>query len=650
MQRYVVIALLLTAVWPARAATYEVGSPDEFNARAEKLQPGDELVVRDGVYRDCRLTIPSSGAEGSPVIIRPASPGGVLLRRATQIVISGDYNELRDFHFEHCGPAIVVLIDGGDFNRVTACRFLHCGDPRSTYRHIIEVGQNAHHNRVDHCYFEGSKSMSLGLRIRSKETLGLHNRFDHNVFRDIFRLSSNGQEAIQIGQGGPSDQFEAHALVEYNTFDNASGDAEFISNKASRNTYRYNVAANCNASLVLRGGNQCLVEGNVLARNSTGLRVHGTRHTIINNLFLENTKYGITMPLGGEGHRQPDDCLVANNTFVNNGRAGLAFAPMSSYTLLPKNNRIVNNVFVGSTGLLLDQGEAIENEVAHNLFWPGDEAEVGFAGQDAIQYDPLLVGTGISLHLSAGSPAVDAALRLPEVVRDRLGNPRPLGKAPDLGADEYSPRAPSAAAVALPLVPPPRPPFDAEALKGDPLFGYDVDAPTHGWRSAGSASAAAENGILKLTEAAIWFERELPADFILEWEYSPGSLSAQASVTFGAGGRAGGYTLGFGGTRGEAPGGVVTLAKGSRDHIVADGHDTVIHRDFNKPLPNPKLWYRCRLVKLGGDLRFEIRGTPIVLCSDTGVVGGPALGAGALGISQTGSGAWRNLQAWRYTE
>ncbi len=640
-----IVALLLAATSSLHAVTYEVGTVDDLNARAEKLQPGDEFVLRDGVYTDCRLQIPCSGTEGRPIIIRPASPGGVLFRRSTQIVISGDHIELRGFHFEHCGPQIVVHIDAGDFNRVTACRFLHCGDPRSTYRHIVEVGENAHHNRVDHCEFEGSKSMGIGLRIKSEETLGLHNRFDHNVFRDIVRLSSNGQEAIQIGQGGPSDQFEAHAIVEYNTFDNASGDAEFISNKASRNVYRYNVAANCNASLVLRGGNDCLVEGNVLARNSTGLRVHGLRHTIINNLFLENSRYGITMPLGGSGHRQPEDCLVANNTFVDNGSAGLAFAPMSRYTLLPKNNRIVDNVFVGNTGTLIDRGGATDNHVVHNLFWARDEAEVGFAGEDDLRADPLLVGSGLTLRLGAGSPAIDAALQLPGVVRDRLGNPRPVGRGPDLGASEYSPDA--RAAIELPAIPPARPAFDAEKLKGEALFDFDAAEPMRGWESTADGSISAENGILQASDATIWLERELPPDFILEWEYSPGSLEVQGAVTFAASGRTGGYTVGFGGKLGEAPAAVVTLSKGRRERVVADGHDTVVHRDFQRPLPDPKLWYGCRIVKRGGDLRFEIHGKPIVLWNDTGIVGGPALRGGALGIAQRGDGAWRNVRAWR---
>jgi len=52
-------------------ATVEVSATAEFNVRASKLQPGDELVLRDGVYSDARLELPCKGAEGKPIVVRP---------------------------------------------------------------------------------------------------------------------------------------------------------------------------------------------------------------------------------------------------------------------------------------------------------------------------------------------------------------------------------------------------------------------------------------------------------------------------------------------------------------------------------------------------------------------------------------------------
>ncbi|MBM4080063.1 MAG: hypothetical protein FJ278_10220, partial [Planctomycetes bacterium] len=635
-------ACLLVVAVEAGAASFEADTAAGFNDRAAKLQPGDELVLRNGVYSDWRLEIPCRGADSKPVVIRPQTPGGVLFRRATAIRITGDHVEVRGFHFEHCGGMVVNVL--GQRNRLTECRFLWCGNPRSTFTHIVEIGGAAHDNRVDHCHFEGSKSMSVGLRINGPDKTGRRNRIDHNVFRDILPLSSNGQEAVQLGQGGQGKGGESHTLVEFNTFDNASGDPEFISNKSSRNVIRYNVAVNCNAALVLRGGDHCLVEGNVILLGGRGgIRIHGSDHLVINNLIADASQPGILMPAGGPGYETVERCLVAHNTVVNCKHGALAFSKTPECNLLPKSNRVLNNVFVGREGVLLDVIGSTDNEVKNNLFWPTKKAEVGFSGTGAVQADPLLVGLGAALRPQSGSPVTARALALAEVTRDRLGFPRPFGAAADLGADELSAEAGPRPQVELPPVPPARPPFDFDALKGEALFAIEPGKPMKGLVALDERGITIQDGRLTLSDTALWLAEEVPADFVAEWEYSPTALSARASVTFAAPGRKGGYTLGFGGARGTSPDGLVTLAKGSPDFIIADGHDTVLPNDKRPKLPDPKLWYRCRLVKRGGHIRLDFGRSPILIWDDTGRVGGPAFGPGALGLSQAGTGGWRNL-------
>ena len=636
-----VLALLTTA----SAQSIEVGSPDEFRAAAAKLQPGDSLVVRDGVYRNWRVRVQAKGAKGAAITVRPAHEGRVLFRRDTRIRLDGEYLVLSGFHFNHAGPGSVVAVTGSR-NRVTDCRFLHCGNPTSTYSHIVTIGSNSHHNRVDHCYWEGSKSMSVGIRLRDGETASLRNRIDHNVFRDIIRLWNNGQEAVQIGQGGPSDQVPMYTLVECNTFDNASGDAEFISNKSSNNTYRYNVAANCRAMLVLRGGNECLVAGNVLVRSSGGIRVHGCRHTIIDNVLAHNSGYGIMMPKGGKGHRQPEGCLVAGNLFVDNRRAGLAFANMAKYTLLPKGNTIAFNHFQSTIGTLLDQNAATDNQVVGNVFSARREAKAGFLGEHATVLDKPLVDTA-SMQTLAGlwDKMRQESARKPALA-EWLAQARPAVRAVAPGSDagqslHVTPKD-------LPPVPAKREPFDADALKGEPLFAWQKADPLANLAKA-AGDAVARHGSVTLTNAAVWLPQELPESFVAEWEYSPAALDSRGRVAFAAADREGGYSLLFGGKSGSRPRGIVELTKGRPDNVVADGHDTVLWtRDSARP--GPKLWYGCQLVKRGGALRFSLRRrgghTPVVVWDDRGIVDGPAFGSGTFGLVQVGQGQWRNLRVW----
>ena len=104
-----------------------------------------------------------------------------MLRLKTRITLTGDWVVVRGFRFEHCYQQ-AVHIKGGSHNRITQCQFFHCGSPHSTFGHILRVDMESHRNRVDHCYWTGSKCMSLGQRndTRRPEAVGKHNRYDHN--------------------------------------------------------------------------------------------------------------------------------------------------------------------------------------------------------------------------------------------------------------------------------------------------------------------------------------------------------------------------------------------------------------------------------------------------------------------------------------
>ena len=149
-----------------------VATPEAFAERAAGLRPGDELVVRDGVYAAWQAELVGEGTAERPVVIRAETPGGVIFKGDTRLRITGRFITLKGFRFEHCGPGMVVEIRGGSDNRIAQCHFFGCGNPRSTFTHILEVGVASHRNRVDHCYFTSSQSMSIGQRVHSDQEVG----------------------------------------------------------------------------------------------------------------------------------------------------------------------------------------------------------------------------------------------------------------------------------------------------------------------------------------------------------------------------------------------------------------------------------------------------------------------------------------------
>ena len=439
-----------------------VDNVDQFNARARALKPGDELVVKNGVYRNWKNAIVSaSGTSDQPLLIRPETPGGVVFQRHTQITLHGQHIVFQGFRFEQAGPSNVLYLSEGEHLRVTQCQFFGCGDPQYTFAHIVRLGPHCHRSRVDHCFFTGSKSMSVGLRLHNRASAGRDNRIDHNVFRDICRYAGNGQENIQLGGGDSA--IAPGCTVEYCLFDHAWGDSEIISNKSSGNVIRYNVAAHCLFSaFTLRQGNDVRFEGNVMVNNAADVQVFGQGHVIANNLFLDLRGAGVILLTGGpDVERDPaTDTLIAHNTFLHcPGASVCAEETNSTYPLPVRNIRLANNLLASARGSLIDLSGAVNSHVESNLLWDGSGRAPDLPGPDALVRDLRLEGSGVQVRPAKDSPAVDQGVSLASVPLDRWQRVRPAGRTPDVGL-----RGPAAGSVAgdPAATPPAAPPAPAE--------------------------------------------------------------------------------------------------------------------------------------------------------------------------------------------
>lgn len=610
-----------------------VASPEDFARRAKVLRPGDTLVVRDGTHENWTIEIAADGAESAPITVRPQTPGGAIFTRGTEIAIRGRWIVFRGFRFDQCGPATAVRIEGSDC-RLTQCAFARCGNPASTFGHIVSVDMDSHRNRVDHCYFTGSKSMSLGQTVRAREGFGVGNRFDHNLFRDIFRHWTNGQENIQLGQNQRDyGRCETRTLVECNVFDNAWGDSEIVSNKSAANTIRWNVAAHCrNAGFTMRGGVGVRFEGNAMWRNHTGVRVMGEGHAIVNNWIREMSAVGIALVNGGAAGELVEAAhgvLAAHNTILDCEQFGIASIDGVNKQNSPAFDcRIVGNLVAGRAGTLLGLDALPDSDVRRNLLWAAGKAETGGAGEEAILADPMLEAEGALARFDPRSPAIGAAPILPETPRDRWNRLRDA--APDIGADEFG--APEAQdPVALPPFPAP-PRIAPERYRGAPLFEKTAFLASDSETALGAATDS----------------------IAMAWEYAPASFSASAALKMGE------YALRWGGIDERGlPRGVVKLEwKGK---TVADGADVLYPYQQFKELaagsekavkrfvPNPDTPYRFALLKRQGRIvvlldKPKFGWIPILAWENPDP---DARGSSAgLRLRQSGEGRWSAVRAW----
>jgi hypothetical protein len=72
---------LLLAAGPLAAATMTVGPEQSLQETADKLQPGDTLLLAEGTYYQS-FVLTKSGTAGSPIMIKAAVPGKVILTGA----------------------------------------------------------------------------------------------------------------------------------------------------------------------------------------------------------------------------------------------------------------------------------------------------------------------------------------------------------------------------------------------------------------------------------------------------------------------------------------------------------------------------------------------------------------------------------------
>jgi len=168
----------------------------------------------------------------------------------------------------------------------------------------------------------------------------------------------------------------------------------------------------------------------------------GSNVVIRNNVFYNMVHGWSVHRYSGHGGNV-DGLSIVNNTFCcgNPSKAGeIIIANDLSHAV------IANNIFYQPTtaGIWFDGGTMSQVTVANNLtsngpVSGGSRPGVTFSA-NLDRADPLFVNpAGFDFHLAAGSPAINAGLRLAIVPKDFDGNARPQGAGWDIGAFEWKP-------------------------------------------------------------------------------------------------------------------------------------------------------------------------------------------------------------------
>lgn len=374
------LALGLTAgALPAFAADHLVHDAAGYAAATKALQPGDTVILANGVWRDIDLLLRGTGKIGQPIKLTAQTPGKVILSGQSQLRLAGSYLEVSNLVFrDGWAPGSEVVSfrasskEWATHSRVTGVVIDGYNKP-DRQQSDNWVGMYGQDNRFDHNQLVGKTNAGTTLVVVRNATSGLDNRhrIDHNWFGPRPNLGSNGGETIRVGTSTDS-QSDSNTVVENNWFEQCDGEVEIVSNKSGGNLYRGNVFFESRGSMVLRHGHGNVVERNVFLGNNKahtgGVRVIN-RHQIVRDNYFENIAgdnfaAALAVMAGTRDaplnrYEQVDDALIERNSFIGVRQVFLGAGLDDERNAMPVNSRLRGNLFIGdgSRELLRSQGD-----------------------------------------------------------------------------------------------------------------------------------------------------------------------------------------------------------------------------------------------------------------------------------------------------
>jgi len=425
----------------ALATTTTVSSIPALQTAINGANPGDTIIVANGAYTTTApITITRVGTAGAPILIEAATTGGATIGGSSGFQFNNPaaWVTVQGFVFTHTGDQLII-----------ASGTSHCRLSRNTIQLTIPAGADQAYVRIngddaefDRNELRNKNSVGQGLDIQGDGVSQVAQRLwvHHNYFHDfVYQNGTNGVETVRWGLGLYSAS-TGSGLMEYNLFDHCDGEVEMVSNKSCGNTYRYNTFTNTvHTQFTLRQGNDCLVYGNYFI-NTVGLRIFGDRHQIYSNYFAGNSAAieignGDSQDIfGGGNHDEPDNCVIAFNTLINNTQQ---YWMDTHYTLGASNTTFANNIIMGGGSAATFGGPYVGPVWSGNIIWNTSAGSVPSGGYASV--NPLLVADSNGIyHLASNSPAIGSATgSFPTVTVDMDGQPRP-GTGKDIGADQYS--------------------------------------------------------------------------------------------------------------------------------------------------------------------------------------------------------------------
>ena len=347
--------------------------------------PGDTFMLADGNYELSWLKLENvQGSEEAPIVVQAQNLlGAKVIKSGCITLINCAYMEFRGLDFDMAATSSFFKLQGANHIRITHNRFQMSVDKEGQTSKWILIGDlwedntsSSGYNRVDYNLFlnkgDGGALIVIDGAHGTPGGITVHDRIDHNIFRNIGPRVSNEKETVRIGVSDLS-MDSSYTVVEYNLFEDCDGDPEVVSVKSCCNTVRNNTFRRCLGTLCLRHGFNNTAEDNIfLGEGKTalyeeetigcgGIRIYGKDHTV-RNIYMEGltgNKWDPAIALtngdatntvsASSKHFLPENVLISGNTFVNCASTlEVGFTNNDKYSKKPKSCRFEDNTIIAN--------------------------------------------------------------------------------------------------------------------------------------------------------------------------------------------------------------------------------------------------------------------------------------------------------------
>ena len=349
MKKYLLVFGLLLSILSCGEKTNSntssnqlVSNIDELEEAIKNAQPGDDIVLKNGVYKDFEIKFRGKGTEDKPITLKAETAGEVSIEGQSYLKFGGEYLIAEGLHFKNGYSPSSAVVDFKISHKDTLDEIAsHCKLTNSVIEDFNKPKRDksdlwvqfwGRHNELSNCYIAGktNRGPTVRVSIEGVESINNYHQIVNNHFGPRPVKGGPSGETIQLGNSYTS-MSPSHTMVANNLFEECNGEVEVISSKTNFNEFRNNVFYKSEGSLVTRHGNYSIIDGNYfigdgINKNVGGIRIINTGHWVTNNYFYNLIGTSFRSPLAVMNgipksplnrYNQVTDVVVAYNTYVN---------------------------------------------------------------------------------------------------------------------------------------------------------------------------------------------------------------------------------------------------------------------------------------------------------------------------------------------